>query len=47
MFWFGLAVGAIGASIPWWIKVRGLHGVVSDLKDVKQDAQNVAGKIKS
>jgi hypothetical protein len=44
-FWFGLFIGAVGASIPWWIKVRGLSGVVADLKDVKSEATKVAGKV--
>lgn len=40
-----IVVGAAIASACWWIYVRGLHGVISDLKDAKADAQNAANKI--
>ena len=45
-FLFGLAMGAIAASACWWIYVRGLKGVISDLKNVKTDAANAANKAK-
>lgn len=47
MFTLGIIVGAIGASIVWWIEVRGLKGTISDLKDVSSDAKNTANQIKS
>ena len=47
MFWLGLALGAVVASIPWWIRVRGLSGVISDLNDAKNTAQSAANKASS
>ena len=37
MFTLGVILGAIAASIVWWIEVRGLKGTISDLKDVRTD----------
>lgn len=38
-------LGAVVASIPWWIKVRGLNGVVTDLKNAKYAVQQSAKKV--
>ena len=46
MFVFGLILGALTASAGWWIYVRSLNGVISDLKNVKTDAQNVVNQVK-
>ena len=45
-FLFGFALGAIAASAAWWAYVRGIKGVVSDLKDAKADATKVVDKAK-
>jgi hypothetical protein len=47
MFTLGVIVGAVVASIVWWIEVRGLKGTISDLKDVSSDAKQLADKAKS
>jgi len=39
----GLAV--IGSNLGWWIYVRHLSGVTSDLKDVVTDVKNAATKV--
>lgn len=44
MLYLGIAIGVISASLGWWMYVRSISGVVSDLKNVVQDAKNVAGK---
>jgi uncharacterized membrane protein YciS (DUF1049 family) len=41
MFAFGFIVGAVISSILWWIKVRSLDGVISDLKDIKDDTKKL------
>ena len=45
MFWLGIGIGAASASLGWWLYVRSIGGVVSDVKDVVQDAQNIKKKV--
>lgn len=47
MFTLGIILGAVGASIVWWIEVRGLKGTISDLKDVSSDAKKLTDQVKS
>lgn len=36
-FWGGVALGSLFSSACWWIYVRHLSGVTSDLKDLGVD----------
>lgn len=42
-----LVLGLIGSNFGWWIYVRHLSGVVSDLKDVSSDLKNATAKVSS
>lgn len=36
-----LVIALVVTNIAWWIRVRGLNGVISDLKNIPSDAKNV------
>ena len=40
--WF--VIGAVVASACWWVYVRHLGGVISDLKDIATTAKAAAAK---
>jgi len=40
-----LALALIVSNAAWWLHMRHLSGVTSDLKDVVQDVQNAAAKV--
>ena len=44
VFIIGLVLGATAASAGWWIKVRSLSGVVSDLQNASSVAKNAAAQ---
>ncbi|HET9285678.1 MAG TPA: hypothetical protein VFR24_27315 [Candidatus Angelobacter sp.] len=46
MFLIGLVLGALIASAAWWIELRSLHGVISDLKNVQSEAQKAVDQVK-
>ena len=46
-FFVGFGLGAIVASAVWWNHVRGLNGVISDLKDVSKDANAAITAVKA
>ena len=41
MIWIGIVIGAISASFGWWMYVRSIGGVISDLKDAAKDAKKL------
>ena len=43
----GIVIGAMVASAAWWIHVRSLNGVISDLKDVSSDAKTAVAAVKT
>lgn len=47
MFLLGFILGALVASAGWWIEVRSLHGVIGDLKNVKDVASKAADAVKN
>ncbi len=40
-----LVLAVIGSNLGWWLYVRHLSGVTSDLKDVVTDVQGAATKV--
>lgn len=42
-----LVLAIIASNAGWWIYVRHLSGVTSDLKDIASDVKNAANKLKS
>ena len=40
-----LVLAVIGSNLGWWIYVRHLSGVTSDLKDVATDVQKAANQV--
>ena len=42
-----LGLALLVSNIGWWIYVRHLSGVVSDLKDVSSDLKYVTAKVSS
>jgi hypothetical protein len=44
-FWGGVALGSLFSSACWWLYVRHLSGVTSDLKDVAVDLTKATAKV--
>ena len=44
---FWLVIALIVSNGLWWLHVRHLSGVTSDLKDVVQDVKNASAKVSS
>jgi len=45
VFLAGVGAGALVASALWWLYVRHLSGVTSDLADIGSDLKHAANKV--
>jgi hypothetical protein len=47
IFFAGAGIGALAASSLWWIYVRHLSGVTSDLQDIGSDLKHATAQVTS
>jgi hypothetical protein len=41
-----LSLALVGSNVAWWVLVRGMHGVISDLNNIRADAKNLSDKVR-